>query len=177
MGLFNALTGKIYRFNKINMPIYKGINDRISALDDSTERLIVIGAFGITDEMIKYIFQPDNGIFKNQLNILTNNSLEKTYHTLLDAALSQLTKTPLINTSNEKIIDYMAKVTNSTMEQKQLDINNYNKAESIAMLAYEKICTILSTQDSSQGAIFFSRTFININHEIMLKLKGLMFNE
>ena len=45
------------------------------------------------------------------------------------------------------------------------------------MLAYEKICTILSTQDSSQGAIFFSRTFININHEIMLKLKGLMFNE
>ena len=42
MGLFSALSGKIYRFNSINIPIDNGIAARIKELDESsTERILL----------------------------------------------------------------------------------------------------------------------------------------
>ena len=40
MGLFSALSGKIYRFNSINQPIDNGIAAKIKGLEDTPECIL-----------------------------------------------------------------------------------------------------------------------------------------
>src|SRR3989339_319634 len=97
MGIFSALSGKIYRFNSINIPIDNGIAERMKKLDESYERLIIIMAFGIAQQVIQEVFHPDRGIFKKSLDSLTKDSLEKIYYIILDSSLSQIIAVPVLN--------------------------------------------------------------------------------
>ena len=171
MGLFSALSGKIYRFNSINIPIDNGIAARIKQLDESsTERLLLVMAFGITQEMIGLIFHPDNGIFRKSLDSLTKESLGETYYVLLDLSVSQIMQAPMLNIDSEKIISSFAKISESTADKKTEDIEVYKKADSSVMKAYENICLNLNRQGEAQSAISFGTSFLNIYNEVITKL-------
>lgn len=171
MGLFSALSGKIYRFNSINIPIDNGIATRIKELDESsTERILLTMAFGITQEMIGLIFHPDNGIFRKSLDLLTKESLGKTYYDLMDLVVSQLIQTPLFNINTEKLITDFATISQSTAEQKATDIEVYKKTDSGVMKAYKNICHNLDRQEDSQSSILFGTSFIKIYNEVINKL-------
>lgn len=171
MGLFSALSGKIYRFNSINIPIDNGIAARIKEMDESSiERILLTIVFGITQEMIGLIFHPDNGIFKKSLDSLTKESLEKTYNVLLDLSVSQIIQTSLFKIKTEKLIGDFAKISQSTAEQKAKDIEVYKKADSGVMKAYENICHNLGRQEDAQSSVLFGTSFINIYNEVTNKL-------
>lgn len=177
MGLFSALSGKIYRFNSINIPIDNGIAARIKGLDESSmERILLTMVFGITQEMIGLIFHPDNGIFRKSLDSLTKESLEKTYYALLNLGVSQIIQTPMLNIDSEKLISSFAKISESTTEKKSEDIEVYKKADSSVMKAYENICLNLDRQGEAQSAISFGTSFINIYNEVIIKLGKAVYN-
>lgn len=178
MGLFSALSGKIYRFNSINIPIDNGIAARIKELDESsTERILLTMAFGITQEMVGLIFHPDNGIFRKSLDSLTKESLEKTYHVLMDLSVSQILQAPMLNVDSKSLIGNLAKILQSTESRKMEDVEIYKKAESGVMKAYENICQNLNREGDAQTAILFGKSFINIHSEVMNKLLDAIYNK
>lgn len=178
MGLFSALSGKIYRFNSINIPIDNGIAARIKELDESsTERILLTMAFGITQEMVGLIFHPDNGIFRKSLDALTKESLEKTYYVLMDLSVSQIIQAPVLNVDSENLIANFAKISQSTVDKKTEDIEVYKKAESGVMKAYENICENLNIKGEAQSAIPFGTSFINIHNEVMTKLVDAIYKK
>lgn len=171
MGLFSALTGKIYRFNSINIPIDNGIAASIKELDESsTERILLTMAFGITQEMVGLIFHPDNGIFRKSLDSLTKESLGKIYYVLMDLSVSQIIQTPMLNIDSKSLINSFAKISQSTADKKTEDVESYKKAESGVMKAYENICQNLNREGDAQSAISFGTSFINIHNEVITKL-------
>jgi len=177
MGLFSALSGKIYRFNSINIPIDNGIAARIKELDESsTDRILLTMAFGITQEMVGLIFHPDNGIFRKSLDSLTKDNLEKTYYVLLDLSVSQIIQTPMLNINSENLINNFAKISQSTASKKIEDVEIYKKANSSVMKAYENICLNLSRQEDAQSAISFGSIFLKIYNEVITKLGEVIYN-
>ena len=177
MGLFSALSGKIYRFNSINIPIDNGIAARIKELDESsTERILLTMAFGITQEMVGLIFHPDDGIFRKSLDSLTKESLEKTYYVLMDLSISQIIQTPMLNIDEKGLINDFAQISKSTADKKKEDVEIYKKAESGVMKAYENICQNLSREGDAQTAIPFGTSFIKIHNDVMTKLGKAIYN-
>jgi len=178
MGLFSALSGKIYHFNSINIPIDNGIAARIKELDESsTERILLTMAFGITQEMVGLIFHPDNGIFRKSLNSLTKESLGETYYVLMDLSVSQIIQTHMLNVDNEKLISDFAKISQSNTEKKTKDIEVYKNAESGVMKAYENICQNLNREGDAQTAVPFGTSFIKIHNDVMTKLVDAIYNK
>ena len=178
MGLFSALSGKIYRFNSINIPIDNGIAARIKELEESsTERILLTMAFGTTQEMVGLIFHPDNGIFRKSLDSLTKESLEKIYYVLMDLSISQIIQTPMLNIDNKSLISSFAKISQSTEDKKIEDVETYKKAESGVMKAYENICQNLNREGDAQSAIPFGTSFINIHNDVMTKLVEAIYNK
>jgi len=178
MGLFSALSGKIYRFNSINIPIDNGIAARIKELDESsTERILLTMSFGITQEMVGLIFHPDNGIFRKSLDSLTKESLEKTYYVLMDLSVSQIIQAPMLNINSENLISSFAKISQSTVDKKTEDIEVYKKADSGVMKAYESICLNLNRQGDAQSAIPFGTSFLKIYNEVITKLVEAIYNK
>ena len=169
MGLFSALSGKIYRFNSINQHIDNRIAAIIKGLEDTAERFLLIAAFGITQEMIGQIFHPDRGMFKKSLNSLTAESLERVYYILLDLSVSSIMKLPL-NIDEKNIIDGLSKVSGQSTDKTAIDIVSYTKADSGVLEAYEKTCLTLGIQDDSQTAILFGTTFIKTYSEVVEKI-------
>jgi len=175
MGLFSALSGKIYRFNSINIPIDNGMAERIKKLDESYERLVIIMAFGIAQQIIQEIFHPDHGVFKKSLDSLTKDSLEKIYYIILDSSLNQIIAVPVLNIDQEKLINEYAKVAQSTQDVKTADINIYKQAESGVMKAYENVCLLLNRKGEAQSAISFGTTYLNLYNSVVDKLGEMLY--
>lgn len=169
MGLFSALSGKIYRFNSINQPIDNGIAAKIKGLEDTPERFLLIAAFGITQETVGQIFHPDNGMFRKSLDSLTAESLAKVYYILLDLSVSSITKLPL-NIDEKNLIEGLSKVSGQVTDKTEEDIASYTKADSGVIKAYENICLALKRQEDSQTAILFGTTFMKIYNEVVEKI-------
>lgn len=169
MGLFSALSGKIYRFNSINQPIDNGIAAKIKGLEDTPERFLLIAAFGITQETVGQIFHPDNGMFRKSLDSLTAESLAKVYYILLDLSVSSITKLPL-NIDEKNLIEGLSKVSGQATDKTEEDIASYTKADSGVIKAYENICLALERQEDSQTAILFGTTFMKIYNEVVEKI-------
>ena len=169
MGLFSALSGKIYRFNSINQPIDNGIAAKIKGLEDTPERFLLIAAFGITQEMVGQIFHPDHGMFRKSLDTLTAESLAKVYYILLDLSVSSIIKLPL-NIEEKNLIDGLSKVSGQATDKTEQDIASYMKADSGVMKAYENTCLALGRQEDSQTAILFGTTFMRIYNEVVEKI-------
>ena len=174
MGLFSALSGKIYRFNSINQPIDNGIAAKIKGLEDTPERFLLIAAFGITQEMVGQTFHPDHGMFKKSLDSLTAESLAKVYYLLLDLSVSSITKLPL-NIDEKNLIDGLSKVSGQATDKTEGDISSYTKADSGVMKAYENTCSALSREQDSQTAILFGTTFMKIYDEVVAKIGKAVF--
>lgn len=169
MGLFSALSGKIYRFNSINQPIDNGIATKIKGLEDTPERFLLIAAFGITQETVGQIFHPDNGMFRKSLDSLTAESLAKVYYILLDLSVSSITKLPL-NIDEKNIIEGLSKVSGQAINKTAEDIASYTKADSGVMKACENICFTLGIQEDSQIVISFNATFMKIYEDVVEKV-------
>ena len=169
MGLFSALSGKIYRFNSINQPIDNSIAAKIKGLEDTPERFLLIAAFGITQETVGQIFHPDNGMFRKSLDSLTAESLAKVYYILLDLSVSSITKLPL-NIDEKNLIEGLSKVSGQATDKTEEDIASYTKADSGVIKAYENICLALERQEDSQTAILFGTTFMKIYNEVVEKI-------
>ncbi len=182
MGLFSALTGKVYRFNSINIPIDNGIATRIKEIDEvaeAAEKLFLAMAFDVAQKMVGQIFYLDHEIFKKSLDSLTKESLEKIYYILLDLSVSVIIQIPSIKVNidlKKNIILNLAKISGSTIDNKTEDIANYMEANSGVMKAYENICFVLGRQEDSQSAILFCATFLRIHNEAMTKLGDLLYN-
>lgn len=174
MGLFSALSGKIYRFNSINIPIDNGIAAKIKGLDDTPERFLLICAFGITQEMVGQIFHPDNGMFRKSLDSLTAESLAKVYYILLDLSVSSIIKLPL-NIDETNIIEGLSKVSGQSTDKTAEDIASYTKADSGVMKAYENTRVALSREEDSQTAILFGTTFMKIYNDVVEKIGKAVF--
>ena len=174
MGLFSALSGKIYRFNSINQPIDNGIAAKIKGLEDTPERFLLIAAFGITQEMVGQIFHPDHGMFRKSLDSLTAESLAKIYYILLDLSVSSIIKLPL-NIDEKNIIEGLSKVSGQATDKTVEDIASYTKADSGVMKAYENTCLALGRQEDSQTAILFGTTFMKIYEEVVAKIGKAVF--
>jgi hypothetical protein len=174
MGLFSALSGKIYRFNSINQPIDNGIAAKIKGLEDTPERFLLIAAFGITQEMVGQIFHPDHGMFKKSLDSLTAESLAKIYYVLMDLSVSSILKLPL-NIDEKGLIAGLSKVSGQSTDKTIEDIANYTKADSGVMKAYENTCSALGREQDSQSAILFGTTFMKIYNEVVEKIGNAVF--
>lgn len=174
MGLFSALSGKIYRFNSINQPIDNGIAAKIKGLEDTPERFLLIAAFGVTQEMVGQIFHPDHGMFRKSLDSLTAESLAKTYYLLLDLSVSSIVKLPL-NIDEKNIIDGLSKISGQAIDKTAEDIASYTKADSEVMKAYENTCSALGREQDSQTAILFGTTFMKIYDEVVAKIGKAVF--
>ena len=174
MGLFSALSGKIYRFNSINQPIDNGIAAKIKGLEDTPERFLLIAAFGITQEVVGQIFHPDHGMFRKSLDSLTAESLAKVYYILLDLSVSSIIKLPL-NIEEKNIIEGLSKVSGQATDKTVEDIACYTKADSGVMKAYENTCLALGRQEDSQTAILFGTTFMKIYEEVVAKIGKAVF--
>lgn len=174
MGLFSALSGKIYRFNSINQPIDNGIAAKIKGLEDTPERFLLIGAFGITQEMVGQAFHPDHGMFRKSLDVLTAEGLAKVYYVLMDLSVSSILKLPL-NIDEKGFIAGLSKVSGQSTEKTAEDIANYTKADSGVMKAYENICSALGREQDSQSAILFGTTFMKIYDEVVAKIGEAVF--
>lgn len=166
MGLFSALSGKTYRFNLINIPVDNGIAQKIKELEDTPERFLLIGAFGMTQKMIGEIFHPDHGMFKKSLDYLTKKNLENIYYILLNLSVSLIKKLPL-NIYQEDLINDLSKITSITNEKlDSIDING----------SYENICNLINLEQNSQNTILFFKTFMKIYEEIVEKIGNAVFN-
>ena len=166
MGLFSALSGKIYRFNSINQPIDNGIAAKIKGLEDTPEIFLLIAAFGITQEIVGRIFHPDHG---KSLDSLTAESLAKVYYTLMDLSVSSIIKLPL-NIDEKNIIEGLSKVSGQATSKTTEDIESYTKADSGVMKAYENTCSALGREQDAQTAILFGTTFMKIYDEVIEKI-------
>jgi hypothetical protein len=178
MGLFDALTGKIWRFNSINIPIDNSIASRIKELDESSEKLLIVLAFGISQQMISQIFNPDVGILRKSLDSLTANKLEQIYHTLMDYSMCLLIKLPLPETNSDTEdthISCLAKVLLSEDHKIKADILAYTKSDSGVMGLYENICSILGHQPNSKETILFFGSFMEIYKNSVSKLTNAIF--
>jgi hypothetical protein len=169
MGLFSALSGKIYRFNSINQPIDNGIAAKIKGLEDTPERFLLIAAFGITQEMVGQIFHPDHGMFRKSLDSLTAESLAKVYYIVLDLSVSSIIKLPL-NIEEKNIIDGLSKVSGQATDKTVEDIASYTRADSGVMKACENTCFALGIKEDSQTAILFGTTFMKIYEVVVDKV-------
>jgi len=174
MGLFSALSGKIYRFNSINQPIDNGIAAKIKGLEDIPERFLLIAAFGITQEMVGQIFHPDQGMFRKSLDSLTAESLAKIYYILLDLSVSSIIKLPL-NIDEKTLVDGLSKVSGQATNKTEEDIASYTKADSGVMKAYENTCSALGREQDSQTAILFGTTFMKIYNEVVEKIGSAIY--
>lgn len=174
MGLFSALSGKIYRFNSINQPIDNGIAAKIKGLEDTPERFLLIAAFGITQEMVGQIFHPDHGMFRKSLDTLTAESLAMVYYILMDLSVSSILKLPL-NIDEKGFIAGLSKVSGQSIDKTMEDIANYTKADSGVMKAYENTCSALGREQDSQSAILFGTTFMKIYDEVVTKIGKAVF--
>ena len=174
MGLFSALSGKIYRFNSINQPIDNGIAAKIKGLEDTPERFLLIAAFGITQEVVGQIFHPDHGMFRKSLDSLTAEILAKVYYVVLDLSVSSIIKLPL-NIDEKNIIDGLSKVSGQTTDKTAEDIASYTKADSGVMKAYENTCSALGREQDSQTAILFGTTFMKIYDEVVAKIGNAIY--
>lgn len=174
MGLFSALSGKIYRFNSINQPIDNGIAAKIKGLEDTPERFLLIAAFGITQEMVGQIFHPDQGMFRKSLDSLTAESLAKIYYILLDLSVSSIIKLPL-NIDEKTLVDGLSKVSGQATNKTEEDIASYTKANSGVMKAYENTCSALGREQDSQTAVLFGTTFMKIYDEVVAKIGNAIY--
>lgn len=176
--LFSALTGKIAHFNSINQPIDNGIGAKIRALEESPEKLLLICAFGLAQEVVSEMFHPDNGIFRKSVDSLTYEKLEKIYHTLMDISVSSITQIPLFNEEvKNNVINSLAVVLGSKEEKKRDDVKTYSEAESGVMKAYETVCSILAMKEDPQSAIPFGTTYMKVYNDVMTKLGQLIYNQ
>ena len=174
MGLFSALSGKIYRFNSINQPIDNGIAAKIKGLEDIPERFLLIAAFGITQKMVSQIFHPDNGMFRKSLDALTAESLAKIYYVLTDLSVSSILKLPL-NIDEKGLIAGLSKVSGQSTDKTAEDIANYTKADSGVMKAYENTCSALGKEQDSQTTILFGTTYMKIYEDVVEKIGKAVF--
>jgi hypothetical protein len=174
MGLFSALSGKIYRFNSINIPIDNGIATKIKGLDDTPERFLLIGTFGITQEMVGQTFHPDHGIFRKSLDTLTAESLAKVYCVLLDLSVSSILKLPL-NIDEKGLVAGLSQASGQSTDKTAENIANYTKADSGIMKAYENTCSALGREQDSQSAILFGTTFMKIYDEVVAKIGNVIY--
>ena len=174
MGLFSALSGKIYRFNSINQPIDNGITAKIKGLEDTPERFLLIGAFGITQEMVGQAFHPDHGMISKSLDTLTAESLAKVYYVLMDLSVSSILKLPL-NIDEKSFIAGLSKVSGQSIDKTTEDIASYTKADSGVMKAYENTCSALGREQDSQSAILFGTTFMKIYDEVVAKIGNAIY--
>ena len=166
MGLFSALSGKIFRFNSINIPIDNGIASSIKALEDRPESILLIGAFGITQEMVSRVFHPDHGMFRNSLDVLTSESLAEVYNVLMDLSVSSILALSL-NIDEKRFIAGLSKVSGQSIDKKTRELESYLQADTGVMKAYENICSALCREEDPQSTILFGVTHLKIYDEFV----------
>lgn len=166
MGIFSALNGKIYRFNSINTPIDNELANRIENLDNSTEKLILIMAFGVAQDTIQNIFHPDHGSFKNVLQNLEKDNLRYIYNIIMIYIM--LNSLNLIKKVDEKLLKKNAMIVLG-LDDKKIEIlftlfKNKPEAEQMIFL-WDLICAQirigLEYEDLMENAKIFTEIYNN----------------
>lgn len=166
MGIFDIFSQEINHFNSVNIPLDNSWGKEIRSLDESTEKIVVIWTFGITQKVIDSMFCSKEAPFKSFLGTIDLKQLDKVYQVIFNLSASELLKSKVFNIKSEPYIANLAKVFYVSPEQKNLDINEYMQAESGVMRAYENICSTLNLKESSGDAITFGTSYTKIFNEV-----------
>ncbi|MBT4209955.1 MAG: hypothetical protein HOE19_03525 [Candidatus Komeilibacteria bacterium] len=83
MGLFSALSGKIYKFNSINTPMSNELDSKIFGLSDTPSQNIIRRGFFLAQQMILIMFHPDEGMFRTSISDLNSNKLKNIWNTII----------------------------------------------------------------------------------------------
>ncbi len=176
--LFSALTGKIAHFNSINQPIDNGIGAKIRALEESPEKILAIYTFGMTQEIVSSIFNPNDGVFHNRVSTLTPEMMSGIYRTLMDASASAILASQAFKDEvKDKLIEVMSKLSNTTREEREAGINEYDSERGVIMKAYENVVKLLAIKEDGLQCVKFGKEFMRILDEIQSRLLATIFNK
>ena len=176
--LFSALTGKIAHFNEVNRPIDNELGAKIRALEESPEKLLAIYTFGLTQEIVSAIFNPNDGVFRGSTSSLTPEVMKSIYNTLMDVSAHTILLPGIFKDEvKEKFIETLAKFTDSTKEAKEADIKRYSDTNSSVMKVYENIISLLKVREDGRDCVVFGTEFMRITEEIQSRLLATIFNK
>lgn len=166
MGLLSALSGKIWHFNTINTPIDNDIHNKIMALDNSPEKISLGACFWTSQKMVLGMFEPDAGMFKDNIKSLTERSMKTVWIILMNACVEQVISA-LGHESKyaQNMVEKVAYVLGQPHEEIKELINLGNSIEmsDFFLELWEKICTTIGADPKNEASfIAFTTAFSDI---------------
>ena len=171
MGLFSALSGKIYHFNSINTPIDNELAKKIKDLDDSIGKIALLVSFGVAQETISEIFHPDNGILRNYIKNLEKSGFRIIWNSIMTYVIWNILEEKNENEKNDIIKKTMLVL---EMDKHKLDLHfiiykNKSQIEQLCIL-WQIICNqIQPGLDNDNNTFEFSNIFIDVYNKIIFK--------
>jgi len=168
MGIFSALSGKIYHFNSINTPIDNELAHRIKELDNSIGKIALSASFNVAQATILQIFHPDKGVLKNYIHKLDKDDLRNIWHIIITYVIWQVVMNKDDNSKND-IIKKTTLVLG--MDEHKLDLSfiffkNKKQDEQLTML-WHIICNqIQPNLDDEKNLFEFSKLFVDIYNKL-----------
>lgn len=175
MGIFSALSGKIYHFNSINTPIDNELAYRIRGLDDDAEKLVLAVAFDVAQQSILRIFHPDNGLHKKFIHSLSKDNLRNIWNIIIVFSIFT-TLADEKSISREKLIKNITLVLG--IDEHKLDLlfsffENKDKGKQL-MILWQVICNQIKPDlDNQDNFSKFTDFFVDIFNEKYEKIKSL----
>lgn len=139
MGLFSILKGDISHFNNNAVPVLNDIFARLSALEESTEKEILLKMFSTAHGGVDILFHPDKGIIKYKVKSFNKEAFYVIYEMLVLFLILSLKNVKFEKADNLK--DIFIKAVGRTEECNALwnELESKKDDERIFKPLYEKI--------------------------------------
>jgi len=172
MGLFSALSGKIYHFNSINTPIDNELAHRVTELDDNLEKMVLAVSFDVSSELILEIFHPDRGIYKKYIQNLSKDNLRNVWNILVIWVALEISKGNK-NVNKKEVLKNITIVLGlNTRKINILSVPFKDKKQDYKLMAlWNIICNQIGAESNNDILNKFANLFISIFDKKFEKLK------